>query len=92
MIDESLLGRYHCTSNGSNKYWHIIYDKTRKEYKAQWGAIGARPQTKVYTQAEALKKIKEKRSPRKGYYKVDGYQTVVGANSTHFILAEDDVA
>jgi hypothetical protein len=96
MIQENLLGRYEysgTTANGnrSDKYWHIIFDKTTRQYIAQWGrrSASAPQDTKVYSLPEARKKINEKIN--KGYNKVSGYQTTAGENSIHFIL-EDEAA
>ena len=88
MISESNLGRYEYRDNNSDKYWHIIYDRTKQVYLAQWGKrSNPSPQgQKEYSEAEVRKKVVEKQ--KKGYYKVNGYQTSAGANSLHFIMED----
>lgn len=92
MIDSTHLGRYELVDDKSNKYWHIILNKTTQEYVAQWGKITATsPQgTKVYTLKEAITKIREKIG--KGYAKKMGYQETAGENSLHFIFEGDEAA
>lgn len=81
------MGRYEFVGGGSNKFWHIVYNKTTQEYVAKWGAITAKNfQSKVYTRKEAMKKINEKLN--KGYRKVSGYEEEIGNNSTHFIMSD----
>jgi predicted DNA-binding WGR domain protein len=91
MISENNLGRYEYVGGGSDKYWHVIFDKTKREYVAQWGKrTASQPQgTKVYSESEVRKKINEK--VKKGYRQVQGYNTSTGSNSIHFIL-EDEAA
>ena len=81
------LGRYEYVGGSSSKYWHIVFDKTKREYLAKWGRIGKAPQGyKVYARHEVEKKIREK--TKKGYYRVSGFEESVGENSVHFILEE----
>jgi hypothetical protein len=83
------LGRYEMVGGKHDKYWHIIFDKTKRQYTAQWGSRKAtKPMgTKIYSEKEARKKIEEKMD--KGYHKVKGYQETVGANAAHFIMSDE---
>jgi predicted DNA-binding WGR domain protein len=93
MISTEILGRYEFRDGKSNKYWWIIHDKTNGNYVAKWGRIGAVGGTKIYSLAEARKKIMEKRD--KGYIKKQGYKETEGENSIHFIktfFSEDSEA
>lgn len=70
------LGRYEYIGGGSEKFWHIVYDKTNDVYLAKWGRIGNNPGGQAtYDEKQASKKIAEKK--RKGYVKVDGYEEAV---------------
>ena len=88
MISKELLGRYHCINSEKNhyKFWHIVFDKSKQIYIATWGRIGRNsPPPKEYTEDQAIKKIRDKMSERKGYKKVDGYDEVIGSQSVPFI-------
>lgn len=81
------LGRYEFVGGNSAKYWHIVFDKTKRVYLAKWGKIGKSPQgSKEYSREQAFKKIREK--VNKGYGLVPGFEESVGENSVHFILEE----
>lgn len=87
MSNYSMFGRYEYRGGSSKKFWHIVYDLSTETYTASWGRIGNSPQSKVYTRAQALKKIQEKLN--KGYVKVKGYDETVGNHSVHYILNDE---
>lgn len=82
------FGRYEYRDGNSKKFWHIILDMTQQVCIASWGRIGNSPQSKTYTREEAAKKIREKIA--KGYIKKQGYEEVIGNNSIHFILSDEE--
>ena len=91
MLGKETLGRYENVGGGSNKYWHVVYNKTTQCYVAQWGRIEKRqPQgQKEYSEKEVIKKVREKL--KKGYSSVKG-NCYVGNSSIHFITSDDDDA
>lgn len=87
MIDRQSLGRYeyHNDSENSHKFYHIVYDRNQQTYIAAWGRVGTKGQYKAYTEAEALRKIREKIG--KGYRKDQSgrYEETIGENSIDWI-------
>jgi predicted DNA-binding WGR domain protein len=88
MIESSMLGRYEYYNSeiNSDKFWHIVYDMNQATFVACWGRN--RPgnrgaQSKTYTEAEAIKKIREKM--KKGYKKISGYDEIIGENAIDWI-------
>jgi hypothetical protein len=94
LITEDLLGRYEyrgltTKGNPSNKFWHVIFDKRSQSFYVKWGSIINPRQggEKLnYTEQKLLSVIKGK--IKKGYKKVDGYETVVGSNTEAFLLED----
>ena len=91
MVNTKLLGRYEFygttdAGNPSEKYWHIVFDKSRQVYIATYAGIGKTGQEHEYPndQGKIEKLIRSK--VKKGYNKVDGYNETTGANSIHFIM------
>ena len=87
MINEYDLGRYECTEEGHNKYWHIIFERSTQQYVAYWGRIGTKGQSIVYDEKKAKQRIKEK--VKKGYVRKDRFETSVGSQALNYFLNED---
>ena len=82
----SIYGRYEMVNRATNtnKFWWIVLDQSKQVCICTWGRIGcSSPPPKIYTIAEAEKKIKQK--IKKGYVKKDNYTEIIGCQSIHFI-------
>ena len=86
MITQEMLGKYKYVGGTSDKFWHIIHDRSRNVCVAKWGRNGRPPQgTKEYSMEQARKKVREK--IKKGYVKVDGSLEHIGSNAIAFITS-----
>jgi hypothetical protein len=85
------LGRYECTSGGSNKFWECLYTDNGT-FLTRWGPIGAKKASKKpgLSDWQAREKIREKLA--KGYIHIRGSATSLEEESARRLaVALDEV-
>ena len=95
MLDVNILGRYEFVgpnpknkSGQSNKFWHIVFDKSKRQYLSCHGEIGTNGGSPTWRdETKALATIKSK--IKKCYKRIEGTTTSVGSNAIHFIMGDD---